>query len=97
MKFKLVGSHLCPNTLYSIVKCREAGVQFSFVDLSASLGSLKEFLALHEHHPVYSERCAASAADDYAQNGSIGLPCFLFEDGTATLDLAEALEKGKKF
>ncbi len=93
MKFQIVGSHLCPNTLYSIMKCKEQGAQFTFVDLSASLADLKTFLALHEHDEVYQEYRAMSGQADYRSAGKIGLPCFVFEDGTRTLDLETALKK----
>lgn len=96
MKLTLVGSHLCPNTLYSIVKCKEAGVVFSFVDLSASLADLKTFMALHEHDEVYAAFREQSAKEEYRESGKIGLPCFVFEDGTKTLDLEEAIKKANK-
>lgn len=91
--FKIVGSHLCPNTLYSIVKCKEAGVTFTFRDLSASLDGLKEFLAIHEHDDVYSLFREQSGQENYLSEGKIGLPCFVFEDGYKTLDLQEALKR----
>ena len=96
MKMTIVGSHLCPNTLYSIMKCKDAGIAFSFADLSASLADLKKFLALHEHDDVYSDLHAASGASDYVESGKIGLPCFVFDDGTKTFDLNKALAKAKQ-
>lgn len=96
MKMTIVGSHLCPNTLYSIIKCKDARVAFSFTDLSASLTDLKKFLALHEHDAVYADLLTASGKSNYVENGKIGLPCFVFEDGTKTLDLNEALTKAKQ-
>lgn len=94
--FKIVGSHLCPNTLYSIVKCKEAGVSFVFRDLSASLDGLKEFLSLHEHDQVYQLFRGQSGKENYLSEGKIGLPCFVFDDGYKTLDLQEALERAKE-
>ena len=96
MRFELIGSHLCVNTMYSLVKCREAGLDFYFTDLSASLLDLKVFLSLHEHHEVYAARREESALPDYVEEGHIGLPCFRFEDGTVTLDLAEAMRKARE-
>lgn len=94
--FKIVGSHLCPNTLYAIVKCKEAGLLFQFQDLSASLGDLKSFLALHEHDEVYASFREMSEKEDYPSEGKIGLPCFVFEDGFKTLDLEEALNRAQQ-
>lgn len=93
MMLKIVGSHLCPNTIYSIVKCKEAGIPFTFQDISASLKDLKSFLVLHEHDEVYEEYRNKSGEEDYLVTGKIGLPCFEFEDGFKTLDLAEVLKR----
>ena len=93
MKVTIVGSHVCPNTLYSITKCKDAGLAVSFVDLSGSLTDLKRFLALHEHDTVYAAHREQSGREDYVQNGAIGLPCFLLEDGSKTLNLDEVLKR----
>lgn len=95
MKITLVGSHICPNTLYAINKLKDAGVEFAFKDLSASLADLKYFLALHEHADVYASFREMSGNEDYLTAGKIGLPCYVFEDGTRTLDMAAAIEKAK--
>ena len=95
MRFQLVGSHMCPNTLYAIIKCKEAGVSFSFMDISSSLADLKRFLALHEHDEVYESLREISGKEDYMESGRVGLPCFIFEDGFKTLDLETALNKAK--
>lgn len=96
MKVTIVGSHLCPNTLYALTKCKDAGLQVHFVDLSGSLSDLKRFLALHEHEALYATYREASGKDDYAVNGAIGLPCFLLEDGSKTLDLNRVLEQANQ-
>ena len=92
----IVGSHLCPSTLYAIFKCKDAGITFRFQDLSASLADLRGFLALHEHDKVYAAFRESSKEKDYHETGKIGLPCFLFEDGYKTLNLDEAIERAKK-
>lgn len=93
MTLKIVGSHLCPNTLYAIVKCKEVGIPVRFTDISASLDGMREFLALREQDEIYSELRTLSGMKDYVKNGRIGLPCFIFEDGNKTLNLDEAIEK----
>ena len=93
MMLKIIGSHLCPNTIYSIIKCKEAGVPFTFQDISANLSDLKSFLALHEHDKVYEYHRNMSGENDYLTAGKIGLPCFVFEDGCKTLDLDEVLKR----
>lgn len=93
MRFTIVGSHLCLNTIYAIAKCKEAHVDFGFKDVSTSLQDLRSFLALHEHDEVYRLYRTMSDQADYVEKGKIGLPCFVFSDGTRTLELEEALKK----
>lgn len=94
--FKIIGSHLCPNTLYAIMKCKENDLLFGFQNLSASLEDLKSFLVLHEHDDVYKNFRSMSGQENYLPEGKIGLPCFVFEDGFKTLNLSEALKRASK-
>lgn len=50
--------------------------------LSASLPDLKAYLALRESSPVFEGPKA---------KGSLGIPCFVREDGTVTLELEQVL------
>lgn len=45
MKVKVIGSHLCPDTLYALNQLVGKGIEIDFVDLSSSLPALKEYLA----------------------------------------------------
>ena len=82
MKVTVIGSHLCPDTLYAIQKLKEADADLSFVDISAALADLKTFLAIRESDALY---------DEVRKNGGIGIPLFVLEDGTRTLDLEKVL------
>lgn len=84
MKVKVIGSHLCPDTLYALCKLSENHVDMEFKNLSASLPDLKEYLAVRDSNPMYE---AVKAG------GGIGIPFFELEDGTATMDLDEVLAK----
>ena len=84
MKVTVVGSHLCPDTLYALCELRGKDVEVDFKNLSSSLPDLKEYLALREGSEIYDGVKAA---------GGIGIPCFVLEDGTKTLDLNEVLSK----
>lgn len=94
--FKIVGSYLCPNTLYAITKCKDKKLTFVFQDLSASLGDLKHFLALYVNDDIYEFSRNLAGKEDFVINGKIGLPCFVFEDGFKTLDLEEAIAKASE-
>ena len=82
MKVTVIGSHLCPDTLYAIQKLKEADADLSFVNISAALADLKTLLAIRESDALY---------DEVRKNGGIGIPLFVLEDGTRTLDLEKVL------
>lgn len=82
MKVTVIGSHLCPDTLYALNRLVEAKADIDFKNLSASLPDLKAYLALRESSPVF---------DGPKARGSLGIPCFVLEDGTVTLELEKVL------
>ena len=55
MKVTVVGSHLCPDTLYALNKLVEAGADIEFKNLSASLPDLKVYLNLRDQDPLYEK------------------------------------------
>ena len=82
MKVTVIGSHLCPDTLYALNRLSDAKAEIEFKNLSASLPDLKAYLALRDSDPHY---------EAVKKNGGIGIPCFVFEDGLRTLNLDEVL------
>ncbi|MCD8146334.1 MAG: glutaredoxin [Clostridiales bacterium] len=84
MKVKVIGSHICQDTLYSIIKLKDRNAEVEFLDIAASFPALKEFLELRESSSLYDEAKA---------HGGIGIPFFQLEDGTQTLDLQEVLSR----
>ncbi len=77
---KIYGSMLCKDC----VQCREdldrAGVAYEYLDFAKSLLHLKEFLSIRE---------SSSLFDAVRENGGIGIPCIVKEDGSVTLDWEE--------
>ncbi|MDR1550456.1 MAG: glutaredoxin [Hungatella sp.] len=84
MKITIIGSHLCPDTLYALHKLIDKKASVDFKNLSADLKDLKAYLAARETEPAY---------EAVKRNGGIGIPFFILEDGTKTLDLDEVLGK----
>ncbi|MFR4520196.1 MAG: glutaredoxin [Fusobacterium sp.] len=84
MKLTVIGSHLCEGTRNSLEVLKEKNVEVVFENLSESLESLKKYLSVRETSEMYAGVRAA---------GGIGIPCFVFEDGTKTLDLTVILSK----
>ena len=82
MKVTVIGSHLCPDTLYALNKLVEAKADITFQNLSASLPDLKAYLALRESSPVFEGPKA---------KGLPGHPLLRAGDGTVTLELEQVL------
>ncbi len=83
MKITVIGSHLCPDTLYALNRLSEAKAEIDFKNLSASLSDLKAYLSLRQEDPAYA---------DIRESGGIGIPCFILEDGPVTRDLDAVLK-----
>ena len=64
--------------------CTEVKAQYSnnpdfeLVDIGQQARSLKEFLALRDHHPAFEK---------VRERGNIGIPCFVREDGSVAISL----------
>lgn len=73
----IYGSMMCPDC----VECRkdldEAGVEYTYLDFAEDLRNLKAFLALRDTDPAFAQ---------VREEGRIGIPCILGEDGTVSLD-----------
>ncbi len=55
----------------------ESSAEFEIVDIGTSVKKLKEFVRFRDAHPAFEGVKAA---------GSIGIPCFVLEDGAVTLN-----------
>ena len=86
MKLTLIGSHLCQDTLYALIKLKDCGAEIDFQDISSNFAALKTLMNIRETSPLFDEvkRC-----------GGIGMPLFVLEDGTLTHDLASVLAMAK--
>lgn len=49
--------------------------RFEVIDIGEHVRNLKQFLTLRDSHPAF---------DKVKQHGSIGIPCFVMEDGSIT-------------
>lgn len=74
---KIYGSMLCKDC----VQCRQdldrAAINYEYLDFADDLGNLKDFLKIRDSSDLF---------DAARENGGIGIPCILLEDGTVTLD-----------
>lgn len=84
MKVTVIGSHLCPDTLAALNKLSGEGADIEYKNILACHADLRAYLALRDKSEVYAE---------IRGTDRLGVPCFICEDGTVTLDLEEVLRK----
>lgn len=78
MAITVYGSNVCPGTMRFISVLTENGVMPNFVNVTGSIGLLKEFVTFRDTSPLY---------DGVRGTGAIGFPLVKLEDGTYTRDL----------
>lgn len=82
MKVRVIGSHLCPDTLYALNQLAAAKAEIDFVDILSSHDALKTYLNIRETRPLYKDICGTAR---------LGIPCFVKENGSMTLDINDIL------
>ncbi len=83
MNVIVIGSSYCQDTLYALMKLKDAGVKTEFRNLATNFTHLKEYLNLRDTHPFYVS---------VKERDLLGMPFIRFSDGTETLYVKEALE-----
>lgn len=83
---KFYGTMVCKECVEARERLNEAGVLFDYVDISVSVGNMKEFLRLRDTRKEF---------DDVKKNGSIGIPCFLKDDGTVIIGASQLLKEAR--
>ena len=77
---KIYGMATCPDCTY-VDEQVVNNPQYEVIDIGAHVRGLKEFLRLRDR---------SSAFDGAKKVGSVGIPCFVLEDGRVTLIPEEA-------
>lgn len=76
---KIYGMKSCPDCV-AVDKQAEGNPQYEVIDIGEHVRYLKEFLRLRDTNAVF---------DEARREGYAGIPCFVLEDGTVTLDPKE--------
>ena len=77
---KIYGMETCPDCTY--VEQQVKGNDMSeVIDIGRHVRNLKAFLSLRDHNPAFDEAKSV---------GAVGIPCFVLEDGTVTLNPEDA-------
>ena len=72
----IYGSMLCPDCVQCRKDLDEAGVAYEYRDFAEDLRNLKSFLELRDTEEIFQS---------VKQDGKIGIPCIVNEDGFVTL------------
>ena len=83
---KFYGTMVCKECVEARERLNEAGVLFDYVDISVSVGNMKEFLHLRDSRKEF---------DAVKKAGAIGVPCFLKDDGSIALGAAALLKEAR--
>lgn len=73
----IYGTDLCKDCVQCKKDLDGAGITYEYRDITANLLHLKEFLTMRDSSSSFSEA---------KEQGYIGIPVLLLEDGTETLD-----------
>ena len=83
---KIYGMNSCPDCV-AVDKQVEGDSRYQVIDIGEHVSLLKEFLRLRDNNPAF---------DEAKKKGYAGIPCFVLEDGTVTLNPEEAgLKSGR--
>lgn len=77
---KIYGMMICPDCVECCSDLDKAGVEYTFLDFSRETKNLKEFLKIRDGNSLF---------DKAREEGNIGIPCIVKEDGTAVLSWEE--------
>lgn len=83
MKVTVIGSHLCPDTLAALNRLSEVGAEIDFKDILSCHADLRAYLDLRDNHEAYAEIRGTER---------LGVPCFVMEDGVATMEIGDVLK-----
>lgn len=77
---KMYFSRICPDCRQAEQLLAERRVSYDAVDITANTANLKEFLHLRDTREEFKP---------IKEEAKIGIPCFLFSDGTILFDVNE--------
>ena len=83
---RIYGMPSCPDCEY-VKRQAEGNDRYEIIDIGKDVKALKEFLRLRDSSPAFVVA---------KRTGAAGIPCFVLEDGTVTLQPEDAgLESGQ--
>jgi glutaredoxin-related protein len=81
MKIVMYGAEICPDCVNAKeVMQKDSDIELDYRSITESTTTLKEFLAYRDHEELFQS---------VKENGKIGIPFFILEDGTKTLEITD--------
>ena len=77
---KIYGMETCPDCTYVEQQVKDNDM-YEVIDIGRHVRDLKAFLSLRDLDPAFDEAKSV---------GAVGIPCFVLEDGTVTLNPEDA-------
>lgn len=85
MKVIMYGSRICSDCVWAEGKIREqSSIELEYRVMTKDVATLKEFLAYRDHEAIF---------EPVRENGQIGIPFFILEDGTKTLNIKDVINQ----
>lgn len=84
----MVGNHICKDCVAAMEVIEREHLPIEFHDMEKALEYVKEFLEIREGNPELFKEAR--------ENNQIGIPVFVLEDGTVTMDCDTAFEAARK-
>jgi glutaredoxin-related protein len=81
INMKVYGTDICIDCRnYKAIQAKR-GFEAEYINITENTANLREFLSIRDQDPIF---------DTVKENGGIGIPLFVREDGTKTFDIDEA-------
>lgn len=74
---KFFGAPICSTCRDTKKRLEEMGIEYEYIDITENIRNLRAFLALRDTLPQYAP---------IKEEGRVGIPSFVWDDGTVTLD-----------
>ena len=85
---QLIGTWLCPDCRVVVEQAKAEGLELEFHDMLENLQDMRLFLKIREGHPeIY---------DELRVDNKVGIPVFVFPDGSVSVDPEKGLEEMRK-
>ncbi|MDO5520158.1 MAG: glutaredoxin [bacterium] len=79
MKITMYGAAICPDCVVAKQQLStKQDVELEYKDITSTTATLKEFLKFRDFEPMFEQ---------VKNDGKIGIPFFVLEDGTKTFDI----------